>query len=369
MNQIDPSINVSLLTANDGHAIGMIQLNRPKALNALTLVMCERIHQQLRAWEHDKSVVAVTLSGLGEKGFCAGGDVAEVVRQVKAGGDNRFQYGDTFFSVEYALNAAMHHYPKPIIAYAHGITMGGGLGLLAGASHRVMSTQARVAMPEIHIGLFPDVGGGYFLNKMPCRSGWLMALTGHIINEHDAVLTGLADFIMPATAHSQHFDYLLPVAWSDDPRENHQLARQAILDHGNTVPPSVEQATMWPRLPRIRSIMQQPSVLQVRDRLLAAANEDEWFRGPARSLAHGSPTTAHVAWEYLQRCVHLGVRDVLKLDGVLAYQFLRHLDFAEGVRAVLIDKDKNPRWSPAQFDAVSQGLIDGHFAQRLIPRT
>jgi enoyl-CoA hydratase/carnithine racemase len=362
MLQNDLPVLLSTKATKDGHAIGMIQLNRPLSINALTLVMCEHIHAQLRAWECDPQVVAVTLTGSGEKGFCAGGDVAEVVRQIKAGGDNRFQYGDSFFSVEYALNAAMHHYPKPIIAYAHGITMGGGVGLLAGASHRVVSTRAKIAMPEIHIGLFPDVGGGYFLNKMPCRSGWLMALTGHIINEHDAVLTGLVDFIVPATDWANLLEALFTAAWSDDARENHAHARQALLSYPGTVLPNVEHAPLWQRLPRIRSIMQHTNVIKVRDALLAAADADEWFASPARSLAQGSPTTAHVAWAYLERCVSLGVREVLALDGVLARQFPRHPDFLEGVRAVLIDKDKKPLWSPAQFDAVSPELIEAHFA-------
>ena len=157
-------------TAN-GRRIGFATLNRPKQLNAINLQMCELLLAQFRTWVSDEGIAAVVLDGAGEKGFSAGGDVAEVVRNVRGGGDQRYVYGDAFFDVEYQLDRLIHEYPKPLISYAHGITMGGGVGLTVGASHRLVSDRARIAMPEIHIGLFPDVGGGWFLNRTPGGTG------------------------------------------------------------------------------------------------------------------------------------------------------------------------------------------------------
>ncbi|MFM8556142.1 MAG: enoyl-CoA hydratase/isomerase family protein, partial [Betaproteobacteria bacterium] len=162
--------------------VGVARLNRPRQLNAITLRMCELLRDRLREWASDEDVVAVWLEGAGDKGFSAGGDVAEVIRQVRAGGPRRFVYGDSFFEVEYQLDRMIHEYPKPLIGWIHGVCMGGGLGLVAGASTRIVTEQARLAMPEIHIGLFPDVGGGYFLNRVPGHAGIVMALTGLTIN-------------------------------------------------------------------------------------------------------------------------------------------------------------------------------------------
>lgn len=353
-----PTVLISTRPCNNGTQLGVLTLNRPAALNALTLEMCATMLAQLRAWQNDASIAAVVIRAEGDKAFCAGGDVAEVVRQVKAGGQTRFNYGDEFFSVEYALDLLIHAYPKPIIALAQGITMGGGVGLMVGASHRVVSTGARIAMPEIHIGLFPDVGGGYFLNRVPCRAGWLMALTGLLINEHDAVLGSLADTILPAPA----FQSLIATLAGSQKMLTHDAVTALINAMPERVMPDAVNAPLWQRMPAIHALMHVPNVTQVRDGLIALAAKDAWFESPAKNLAHGSPTTAHVAWEYLRRSFSLGIEQVLAMDLVLAKQFPRHVDFLEGVRAVLIDKDKKPTWNPATFDEVSSTLVNQHFS-------
>ncbi len=342
----------------EGSKLGICTLNRPHALNALTLPMCAAMLAQFRAWQTDGHVRAVVINANGERAFCAGGDVAEVVRQVRSGGAHRFAYGDEFFTVEYALDLLIHTYSKPIIALAQGITMGGGVGLIAGAAFRVIGADARMAMPEIHIGLFPDVGGGFFLNKMPSRAGWLMALTGLTIHAHDAVLHGLADAIVPSAQMAGLVDALVAQAAP----LTHASVHACIHGHPAIVAPKVDDAPMWQRLPEIRTLMNATDVRTVRDRLIALAQSDSWFAPPARNLAAGSPTTAHVAFEYLRRSSTLGIADVLALDLVLAKQFPRRHDFLEGVRAVLIDKDKAPKWRPPAFELVSEFDVVGHFA-------
>src|SRR5690554_2872403 len=220
-----------LREARNGRYIGFAILDRPRQLNALTLEMCESMLTQLRAWASDESVAAVVLAGEGDKGFCAGGDVAEVVRHVRSGKPDRFVYGDAFFTVEYELDYLLHTYPKPLVSYSHGINMGGGVGLSVGASHRVVADSSRIAMPEIHIGLFPDVGGGWFLNRTPGGTGALMALTGLTINESDAIFAGLADFFVPLAAREKLFDGLADIDWQGGAADFAAVTRLLLAQH------------------------------------------------------------------------------------------------------------------------------------------
>jgi enoyl-CoA hydratase/carnithine racemase len=340
-------------------AVAVATLNRPRQLNALTLEMCELLGKQMQAWVDDDSVKCVVLNANGEKGFCAGGDVAEVIRNVRAGGANRHEYGDAFFTTEYALDLLIHLYPKPVIALSHGICMGGGVGLIAGASHRVFVEGSKIAMPEIHIGLFPDVGGGYFLNDTPDGIGKLMALTGCIINERDALHAGIGDFILRADSHASFIEQIASLDWSDDREENDELITECILamDDG-TIDLSSPLAEFAEETQRLN---QCTTVIAYRDALNELAAREPYFANAAKNLSQGSPTAAHVTFEYLERSKPLEINDVLALDLILAKQFQRHHDFSEGVRALLIDKDKNPQWSPREWSAISRDLIDSHF--------
>lgn len=359
-----PQIEPVLFEERDvagGARIGFITLNRPRQLNALTLRMCELMLSQLRTWQSDTGIVAVLMQGAGDKGFCAGGDVADVVRNVRAGGDQRFVYGDTFFDVEYQLDYLIHTYAKPFIAYAHGICMGGGMGLVAGASHRIVSDGARIAMPEIHIGLFPDVGGGFFLNRVPGGAGRLMALTGVTINEADALFAGLADGFVPLQERDAFIADLLGLPWTLSAIDNRVLVSDLVLSRMRRYSPGLPESNLRMYFDAIRYIAAMPTVIGLRDALVAAGRQDPWFQPMADNLSRGSPTTAHVAFEYLRRCHQMSLRQVLDLDLVLARNFQRHRDFCEGVRALLIDKDRKPVWSPDRFEAVEKSLVDAHF--------
>ena len=339
------------------HRIGVAQLNRPAQLNALNLEMCSLLLEQLRTWQSDEGIVAVVLQGAGDKGFCAGGDVAQVVRDVRAGGARRFVYGDAFFTVEYDLDLLIHSYGKPLVSVAHGITMGGGVGLTVGASHRVVSQRLKMAMPEIHIGLFPDVGGGWFLNRTPPGTGLLMALTGLMIDEADALHCNLADWCLADDVRSQLLDRLAALAWQGDAR-----ADAAMLDRFfGAIAAPVGPSTLAARATEIRALSRAGDVRAFRDQLLQLAEQDEWWRTPARSLAQGSPTAAAVTWEYMRRARLLSLEQTLRLDLVLAKAFQRRHDFLEGVRALLIDKDRKPQWSPARFEEVAPEAVAAHF--------
>ncbi len=344
-------------------SIGIAWLNRPGQLNALNLEMCELLIERLAAWAADDAVVAVVLAGAGPKGFCAGGDVSRAVREINGGGPGRFDYGDSFFTVEYRLDYLLHTYPKPLVTWAHGVTMGGGLGLSVAGSHRFAATGSRFAMPEIHIGLFPDVGGGWFLNRVPGEAGLLLALTGVTLNEQDAVYARFADYVVDHALQAPFLEAFAAIDWgrtvTDHRAQATHFCRRFEAEHAAA---AATPSTLRERYAQIRSICTRAKLSGIVKGLQEAAAADSWFEKPLANLAQGSPTAAAVTLEYLRRCRLLGLAQVLELDLVLARQCQRHPDFPEGVRALLIDKDKAPRWSPATSAEVTPTLVEEFFS-------
>ena len=345
-----------------GRSIGMARLNRPGALNALNLTMVQAMLSQFRAWASDTSIVAVVLLGQGPKGFCAGGDVGEVVRQVRSNRPDRFVYGDAFFEVEYQLDALIHSYPKPFVTWAHGVDMGGGVGLSVAGSERIVSEGLKLAMPEIHIGLFPDVGGGWFLNRVPGEAGVFLALTGAILHEGDALHAGLADHAIALARQPEFMSALTALPWSGQAMQDRLLLREHCLsfaaEQALTLPPS-DLARL---APAIRTIGSQPSAAHLLRALQQEAVYESWFERPLANLVQGSPTGACVTFEYMRRSRKLGINEVLALDLILARQCQRHHDFPEGVRALLIDKTRDARWSYASIEAVEADAVQAFFA-------
>lgn len=347
--------------ARNGRCVGMALLARPQQLNALDLEMCELMLARFRAWASDDRVVAVVVAGDGPRGFCAGGDVSRIAREIRQGGAGAFDYGDRFFTVEYELDYLMHAYPKPLVTWAHGVTMGGGLGLSVAGSHRFVTTGSRLAMPEIHIGLFPDVGGGWFLNRMPGEAGILLALTGVMLNEQDALYARFADYVVDHERQADFLDAFCNVDWSNAVADHR--AQVTHFCRGFEVANAVSAApsALRERHDSIRSICTQARLGDIVAGLREAAKTDAWFERPLANLLEGSPTAAAVTLEYLRRCRLLGLEQVLELDRVVAMQCQRQHDFPEGVRALLIDKDKSPRWSPAAAADVSPELVAAFF--------
>ncbi len=349
------------VTIKDGMKIGYARLNRPAQLNAINLEMCELMLSQFRLWQSNESVVAVVLTANGPKGFSAGGDVAGVVRHIRAGGDHRFEYGDSFFEVEYTLDRLIHTFGKPFMTHAYGVCMGGGVGLTVGGSHRIVSDRCRIAMPEIHIGLFPDVGGGWFLNRVPGGIGRILALTGMTVNEADALFAGLADGFVPAEENETFYGRLHELAWSRNVQNNHRVLTQHVQAANHRYQVGLPTAGLRQYFDALRFVAGQPDVPSLLAALQSAAQDDPFFEGAAKGLGNGSPTTALVADEYLKRSKHRSLDQVLAMDLILAQQFQRRHDFPEGVRALLIDKDRKPVWEPDEFAAVSNDSVRAHF--------
>ena len=357
----EPEVLFSELSCANHLIIGVASLNRPKQLNALNLGMCEALLTQLRIWQSRTDVVVVIIKGEGEKGFCAGGDVAQVVKHIRAGGPDRYVYGDSFFTVEYALDLLIHTYTKPIVSWAHGVTMGGGVGISVGASHRFVADKSRIAMPEIHIGLFPDVGGGWFLNRMPGASGLLMALTGMMINEADAIFGGLADYYAPHTEQGRFIESLVAINWGATAQDQRHQMTHHCREFSKPYSDGLPRSILRDSFEAFREAVSRAKVTGVIKGLNELAAKNPAFETAAANLQNGSPTAAAVVFEYMRRTRLMSLQQVLQLDLILAKQFARRHDFPEGVRALLIDKDKRPQWLPKSHNNVTPQIIAEHF--------
>jgi enoyl-CoA hydratase/carnithine racemase len=354
------------LAAAGGAAIGIAQLNAPKSLNALSLDMIRLLDEQLQAWEKDPRIVCVVLHAAGDKAFCAGGDVRSLYRAIKEQGASATNTETlAFFSEEYRLDYRIHEYPKPVIAWASGIVMGGGLGLLAGASHRVVTETSRIAMPEITIGLFPDVGGSWFLRRMPGRQGLFVALTGAPLNAHDARVAGLADHFLSASQFDDVCQSLQSASWQRSELDRATVAE--ILMQHTSASTALPASNLQRHAETIEALCAGADLAEVVERITRDAGDDEWMQRAAKSLAAGSPTSAALIWELRRRAERLSLADVFRLELTVAMQCCAHPDFPEGVRALLIEKDGKPRWTPGRLEAVSPQWLAEHFSEPAWP--
>ncbi len=370
-------IRVRELATACGRRFGVATLASPATLNALTLAMVDMLQTQLTRWATDPDVVGVLLEGEGDKAFCAGGDVMDLYRSMLDGDtapDTPNTYARQFFSREYRLDFLIHTYPKPLLCWGNGIVMGGGLGLFAGASHRVVTERTRMAMPEIGIGLFPDVGGSWFLNRMPGRLGRFLALTGAQLAAADVRFVGLADHRLPHAARGAVTKAIRESPWQADPMADSRhlshlletVAREA--GDGDADAQSGQGATAGSRLRRhfdeIDLLVGHDSLADIAVRMAAVVDDDSWLGIAARNFRNGSPTSARLVDELLRRARHLSLREVFQLELDVAVGCCAHHDFREGVRALLVDKDRKPRWKPARLEEVDDALVADHFRQR-----
>ena len=328
-------------------ALGHLTLNRPRAINALTLDMVRHLTDALDTWRDSPHIDLVLLDGAGDRGLCAGGDVRGLREQIIAG--NPEATGD-FFRAEYALNAAIAEYPVPIVAYADGITMGCGIGLAGHARIRIVTERSRLAMPETRIGFTPDVGGSLLLARAPGRLGEYLALTGATMTAADALYAGFADHLVP-TMH------LAPLAEALETRADPGSPSEIVLLFDDTPDTSaLEQARGW-----IDDAFAAPTVAEIVERLHASDVPEA--RETAGTLRELSPTSLTITLEAVRRARRLDLRQALDQEYRLAQWFaVTQPDLAEGIRAQLVDKDRSPRWEPASLDALAPDLVDEAFS-------
>lgn len=340
----------------DGRILAIATLNSERSLNSLSLDMIGLLYPALERWAADPRVVAVFLHGAGEKAFCAGGDVRRICLGVRENGIDD-PYAGEFFAQEYRLDYFIHRFPKPFIVWGQGIVMGGGIGLMSGASHRVATENSRLAMPEITIGLYPDVGGSYFLSRLPGRLGLFLGMTGANMNAADALYAGFANHVAASADRGAVLESLCTLDWAADTSAHAAQVTDLLAARARPeLAPSVLEAQH--AAIEARSAGDDLAAVYAN---LTAPSEDAWLNKAAQGLAKGSPTSAALIYRQWQRGRDMNLADVFREELILSTQCARHPDFIEGVRALLVDKDNAPQWQPAALADVSEEWVAGHY--------
>jgi len=356
----DAPILFSEHAAENGYVIAHAQLNAPKALNSLSKAMIDALMPKLVEWRERDDVVCVVVHGTGEKAFCAGGDIINLYHAMRAADGAPSAQAESFFAAEYRLDYTIHTYPKPVLCWGTGTVMGGGLGIMVGASHRVVTENTTIAMPEVGIGLLPDVGAGWFLNRMPGRTGLFLGLTGSPMNATDALLTGLADIYLGSDLRDIVFHALTRLTWQGEARADRSLLSQLLreFEHGA---PDRPASRVLAHQDMIARVTDAADVAGMQQALEAADSSDPWLRRAAKTMARACPTSMAVAFAQWHSGGHLSLADTFRREFAIAVQCTRQPDFAEGIRALLIDKDKQPAWSPARLADVTDTHIEQYF--------
>jgi len=336
--------------------VALITLNRPSALNALSLGMILQLRDLLGRCIADPQIHAVLLRGAGDKAFCAGGDIRALYQSYQSSGSLHRE----FFAAEYPLDYLLYEYPKPYLAVMDGITLGGGMGLAQGSRLRIVGERTRMAMPEVAIGFFPDVGGSYFLSRLPGKLGMYLALTGVQIRAADALYCRLADFYLPPAALASLSDDLAALTWSDDRTADVRRCITALQADAVTPP------TLPALRPAIDAHFSRPTVRAIIESLESETRIEYagWADQTAKLMRSRSPTMLSVTLRQLERGAELSLADCFRMELGMAAQSFAQGDFLEGVRSVLVDKDNAPRWQPAAIEAVTPDSIDAFFRDR-----
>ena len=360
-----PDTNLVLvkeLKAKNGSKIGHITLNSEETLNSLTLSMADIIHSQLSEWEKEKNIVAVILEGAGDKAFCAGGDIRALYESMVQNPRGPNLFAEAFFEREYRLDYKIHKYSKPIICWVDGITMGGGVGLMLGCDYRFSTERTRFAMPEIGVGLFPDVGFTYFIDTLPKNIGLYMMLTATQLNAADTQLVGLTNNYISVTAKDSFTKAITELDWSDDLQKNSEILDLCIKNF-EEMPLSKEgfpESQLESRLESVQALMSADNLVDISKNIMTNSTPDEWFKRGIKGLVNGCPTSAHIIWEQCNFENSKNLKEVFKFELDLAIQVTRHPDFTEGIRAVIIEKDNQPQWSYAEINKLPREWIEEH---------
>ena len=325
--------------------VGLITLNKPKALNALSMSMVEGLHPRIIAWAADAAIDAVVIQGAGEKAFCAGGDIRDMY--LNRGTD----FGAVYYAAEYLLNVGIHTFPKPFIALMDGVTMGGGAGVSIHGSHRVVTERTMFAMPETGIGLFPDIGASWFLSCCPGQIGMYLGLTGHRMRAADCLYAGIGDFFMSADRQEAFLDALLGADRLDE-RAVNDLLKLFTVDPG-TAPLAAHRE-------EIDHCFAGDSVEMILKNL--EHQDTDWAREQLAMLAQKSPTALKLTFRQLRLGPKIeSIADIMCMEYRMASRAFRGEDLFEGIRAVVIDKDGTPKWQPDSLDAVNDADLDEYF--------
>ena len=361
------SVIFSEIETKTNKRIALAELNAPQSLNALNMSMFELLHKQLLEWQRNDEIAMVILQGAGDKAFCAGGDVVSLYHALKTERENSTDnqsstvqeiaktiindqtiinsFGYDFFALEYQVDQLIHEFTKPILVWGDGYIMGGGIGLFAGASHKVVTEKTLLAMPEVTIGLYPDVGASWFLNKVSNNTGLFLGMTGAIFNAVDALNIGLANVAIKSSVKSDVISSLSNVQWQTN-NENYELLDKAL----NKFVQQSEQAfaSITSNVVEHQAIIKQltnfDNGADIYQAILALDTESDWLQRSQAKLKKGSPLSALIIYQQLLLSKDLTLEQCFASELNLSLRCCQYPEFSEGVRALLVDKDKSPRW-------------------------
>lgn len=340
------SIEVNRLCGKNGVIIQLI-LNQPKSLNALTTNMIEQLLECLDLYEKDETVKAIWLEGAGDKAFCAGGDVVMLYHSMKNTAANAIpEEAAEFFTKEYSLDYKLHQYAKPVIVWADGIVMGGGLGIAVAGSHRIVTERSMIAMPEVTIGLYPDVGASWFFQRMPGKVAEFLGMTGARMNAADALFSKLADHFICSENKQAVLDELLSLPFL----KTHQEVTNVIskLEQGKLLP----ESNLRKHFDLINALHSNPILSEIVQQYESADFQDKWLQRARATLNKGCPMTLALVQEQIERGKYLSLKEVFQMELIVSVNCAMHNDLSEGIRALLIDKDGQPDWSLKHVDEI-----------------
>ncbi|MCF6288542.1 MAG: enoyl-CoA hydratase/isomerase family protein [Proteobacteria bacterium] len=351
-------IKFEIIEGSQGN-IGKITLDNPKALNALNVEMIDAMQLALDTCENDNSIKVVFLDSASEKAFCAGGDVVGLYHsmQATAKGDVP-QQAAAFFAKEYKLDYRLHTFPKPIISWGNGIVMGGGIGLAAACSHRIVTEKSMYAMPEVTIGLYPDVAASWFFNRMLPNIGMFLGLTGSRLNASDAIFTKLADFFVLHEFKDELLEDLSQLNWSDDAHVDVHNTIQAHYDLSYDEAPI---SNIRENYDEIQYLFEYGGLKAIVHNLTHIEPKTKWLGYAQKGFLKGCPMTYALVYEQIKRAKHMSLKQVFAMELIMSTRCAMNGDLQEGIRALLIDKDGKPEWSVKSVDDITQDKIQEFF--------
>jgi enoyl-CoA hydratase/carnithine racemase len=351
--EVKPCVNNKL--------VAFATLNTPKTLNALNLTMVKMLLKQLALWRDDPQVALVVLSGAGEKGFCAGGDIKHLYQQLADSPGQYTQDIADFFTYEYQLDYLIHTFKKPILVLGSGIVMGGGMGLFMGASHRVVDETTKLAMPEVNIGLFPDVGASWFLSRLPEKVGIFLGITGATLNAGDAKHLAMAQSFIIKEKHQQVIEQLLTLGWGDTVALNHEKLSSYLTEIERVCKVKLPQSDIRSHQELLNELVNPDDIFATVEHVLQTESESLWYQQAKNNLAYGSPLTVALVFKQLALGKSLSLHQCFKMELTLALKSAQFGEFLEGTRALLIDKDKQPNWKYHSIRDVEPSRLDWFF--------
>ncbi|WOT04158.1 enoyl-CoA hydratase/isomerase family protein [Shewanella youngdeokensis] len=343
-----------------GKQIGIATLNIETALNALNIEMVQALLAQLTCWKNDDSIAAIMLDGAGDKAFCAGGDVRAIYHAAMDKPGEVTAAATEFFKLEYQLDYLLHTYAKPVLVWGDGIVMGGGLGLMVGASHRIVTQHSRIAMPEVTIGLYPDVGGSYFLNQMPGKTGLFLGMTAYNMTGADAYYVGIGNHYLNRGDKERLLDAIATVGWRNDNAANHTRLHALIADMQGQCHIPLAPSILAEHQALINTLMDgdlAQILTQVKGLNDSLKQVHPWLAKACSVMLAGSPISHALVYEQSLLGADMTLAGAFKLELGLSVNCCAKADFVEGVRALLIDKDRKPQWLYNDAAAIPKDLI------------